>query len=412
MSDRARGVLAWTLYALTLLISLAALTLLIANQGFAAVWVGENDIGSLLGFQFAFGAVGALIISRQPRNVIGWLLITPAVMIAFLNAINVYLDAFYSNVTYIAHPPLALWLALSFETSSWVALIFPLLLIGQYFPDGRPVSPRWRWLGFLTLVWGASFVIGVLLISKGISSDDRWTWSNPYGIVDPVTANVWINAVWSPGLLVLVSLSLTTLFLRFRRARADGRNRLKSMLYVCALFCANYLVGSFIDAATGNPLDWIINFIFFLTVLAFPVAIGLAILRHKLFDIDIIIRRTLVFTGLVFSLGVTYALSVIGLQALFVRLTGAENTLAVVASTLAIAALFQPLRRRLQAVIERRFFRRAYDASQVLESFARRAQVNAELETVSRDLLDTVQDTFEPEHVRLWLRHRPASVSP
>ena len=147
MSDRARGVLAWTLYALTLLISLAALTLVIANQGFAAVWVGENDIGSLLGFQFAFGAVGALIISRQPRNVIGWLLITPAVMIAFLNAINVYLDAFYSNVTYIAHPPLALWLALSFETSSWVALIFPLLLIGQYFPDGRPVSPRWRTCG-------------------------------------------------------------------------------------------------------------------------------------------------------------------------------------------------------------------------------------------------------------------------
>jgi hypothetical protein len=141
-----------------------------------------------------------------------------------------------------------------------------------------------------------------------------------------------------------------------------------------------------------------------LLALAMPLCLGIAITRYRLFDIEVIIRRTLVYSALTLTLGATYFLSVIGLQALFVRLTGQESALAVVASTLAIAALFGPLRRRVQAFIDRRFFRRKYDAQQVLAQFAARAQQQADLDAVSADLLATVQETLEPENVQLWLR--------
>ncbi|NJM07561.1 hypothetical protein HC891_17325 [Candidatus Gracilibacteria bacterium] len=137
-----------------------------------------------------------------------------------------------------------------------------------------------------------------------------------------------------------------------------------------------------------------------------PVCLAVAITRYRLFDIAVIIRRTLVYSTLTLVLGATYFVGVVALQALFVRLTGQESTLAVVASTLGIAALFGPLRRRVQAFIDRRFFRRKYDAQQVLANFAARAQREADLDTVSADLLATVQETLEPEQVQLWLMRR------
>jgi hypothetical protein len=153
------------------------------------------------------------------------------------------------------------------------------------------------------------------------------------------------------------------------------------------------------------------NFLFtpvlyvFFTLLT-PLSLGIAITRYRLFDIDVIVRRTLLYSTLTLLLAGTYFLSVVGLQALFVRLTGQESTLAVVASTLAIAALFGPLRRQLQAFIDRRFFRKKYDAQMVLAQFAQRAQHQADLDTVSADLLATVQETLEPEQTTLWLLRR------
>jgi hypothetical protein len=143
-----------------------------------------------------------------------------------------------------------------------------------------------------------------------------------------------------------------------------------------------------------------------LTILT-PLSLGIAITRYRLFDINVIIRRTLVYTLLTLSLGTIYLLSVIGLQTLFVRFTGQESTLAVVASTLAIAALFQPLRMRVQGFIDRRFFRKKYDARLVLEQFAARAQQEADLDAISADILSTVQETLEPEGARLWIIRRP-----
>jgi hypothetical protein len=139
-----------------------------------------------------------------------------------------------------------------------------------------------------------------------------------------------------------------------------------------------------------------------------PLSLGIAITRYRLFDITVVIRRTLIYGLLTLTLVGTYFLSVVGLQALFVRLTGQESTLAVVTSTLAIAALFQPLRARVQAFIDRRFFRKKYDAQQVLARFAARAQQEADLDAISADILGTVRETLEPEAATLWLvRRRP-----
>jgi len=152
---------------------------------------------------------------------------------------------------------------------------------------------------------------------------------------------------------------------------------------------------------------WLNDAFGLVSTLALPLCLGIAITRYRLFDIDVIIRRTLAYTVLTLSLAAIYFIGVVALQALFVRLTGAESTLAVVASTLAIAALFQPLRRRVQTIIDRRFFRRKYDAQQVLEQFARRAQQEEELDAISADLVRTVREALEPVGVTLWLRKRP-----
>jgi hypothetical protein len=173
-------------------------------------------------------------------------------------------------------------------------------------------------------------------------------------------------------------------------------NSLQVFLWLVALAYAPFGVWLQTNAALNAAQSLV-------TRSALPVCLGIAITRYRLFDIEIIIRRTLVYTLLTLTLGATYFASVVGLQALFVGLTGQESTLAVVVSTLAIAALFGPLRRWVQAIIDRRFFRRKYDARRVLEAFAVRAQNEADLDVLSADLLSVVQETLEPEGVKLWL---------
>jgi hypothetical protein len=291
---------------------------------------------------------------------------------------------------------------------SWLWLIFPLLLIVQLFPGGRPLSPRWRLLAYATVGWSLLFVL-VVTLSKVYTTIEPPLVElvNPYGLLNFRQLEILIGVVWIPGLLLLTGLSTVALGLRFRRAGPVERGQIKWLLYACGLFAAVYILGGLLGVAgEATPGGQIYNFFFGLTVLAIPAAIGVAILRYRLFDIEIIIRRTLVYGVLTLLLGATYLLSIFALQALFVRLTGQERALAVVASTLAIAALFGPLRNRVQRGIDRRFFRRKYNAQQVLAHFAARAQREAELDAISADLLATVQESLEPEQVTLWLVRR------
>ncbi|MBX0326293.1 hypothetical protein K2Z83_01110 [Oscillochloris sp. ZM17-4] len=211
--------------------------------------------------------------------------------------------------------------------------------------------------------------------------------------------------------LIIIAILSSTFQIRARNDDPLVRAQSAWIGYGFAIYCLPIPVwiGSLLFPSFGAWLNAqeLLNAVWSLgTNLALPICLAIAITRYRLFDIAIIIRRTLVYAALTFSLVTIYLLGVVALQALFVRLTGQESTLAVVASTLAIAALFQPLRRWVQRLIDRRFFRRKYDSRQVLEEFARRAQQESDIDMISADILSTVQETLEPEKVSLWIARR------
>ncbi|NJM05687.1 hypothetical protein HC891_05095 [Candidatus Gracilibacteria bacterium] len=352
-----------------------------------------------------FAAIGVLIVARVPGNRVGWLLLTPALAITVLGL----LDSYLLQQASVALTPTPLLLALFWlGTCGWLWLVFPLLLIAQLFPNGHALAPRWRLLAAGTLMWAALFALLAALSRSYVTIDPPYLeLINPYGLIDLTQLDRIITVIWFPGLLLLTGLSAIAVLLRYRRAGSVEREQMKWLLYACVLFAAVYIGGGVLGIS-GEPTTagQMHNLLFTFTVCFIPLAIGGAVLRYRLFDIDVIIRRTLVYALLTFSLGAIYFGSVVALQTVFVRLTGQASTLAVVASTLVIAALFGPLRGRVQAFIDRRFFRKKYNAQLVLEQFAQRAQQQADLDTVSADVLATVQETLEPEGVQLWLLRR------
>jgi hypothetical protein len=403
MRERRRTWLAWALFAVAVLSGLGSVLVnLVVEQQFSSQLISALLFAIVIAL---FAGVGALISARLPGNRIGLLLLIPGTVLALLSPIDLYLR----QIAAVPPPPTPLLLFLVWSTGwSWLWLIFPLLLITQLFPNGRPLSPRWRTVALATLGWAGLFVLIATLSGTYTTVEPPYLeLVNPYGLLEFRQLELLIGGIWIPGLLILTGLSMIALVLRFRRAGPVERGQIKWLLYACALFAVVYIGGGLLGVA-GEPTvaGQVYNLFFSLTVIAIPLAIGTAILRHRLFDIDIIIRRTLVYTALTITLGTTYLLSIITLQAFFVELTGQTSTLAVVASTLGIAALFQPLRARIQAFIDRRFFRKKYDAQQVLAQFAARAQQEAELDMISADILSTVQETLEPERVTLWLVSR------
>jgi hypothetical protein len=188
---------------------------------------------------------------------------------------------------------------------------------------------------------------------------------------------------------------------RFRRSQGVERQQMKWFVYAAALL---------VLLPVGYSLPEIVGSVLFVVVLiALPTAIGIAVLRYRLYDIDVVINRALVYGPLTATLALVYVGSVVGLQAVLRVLSGQESTLAVVASTLAIAALFNPLRGRVQAFVDRRFYRRKYDAAKTLAAFNARLREETDLETLTDDLAGVVRETMQPAHVSLWLRPDTAS---
>ncbi len=198
---------------------------------------------------------------------------------------------------------------------------------------------------------------------------------------------------WGVGLLTIVSASVLSLFLRYRRAQAVERQQIKWLLYVGVIFVVIYGIVFFLSDPEqfGSVAGWT-NLLLILSILAFPVAIGIAILRYQLFDIDLIIRKTAVYAVLSALLALVYFGSIIFLQTVFERVTAERSPVIIVVSTLLIAALFAPLRRRVQDVIDRRFFRKKYDAQQVLAQFAQTARDETDMETLTAELVQVVQE--------------------
>jgi hypothetical protein len=400
MTPRAASWLAWSLYGLLTCLSIVWSGIELLNQAGSidALQLASDALISLA-TPLVFAIVAALILSSQPRNTIGWLLMVSVVAFVVGGPLESYLAHLAPS---FPAPTLPLLLAVWFSNWGWLLLIFPLLLILLLFPNGRPPTPRWRWVSVAAIAWLLLFVL-LTTFSQQLSTPDL-VLGNPIGVLKHDTVEL-LAGVWIAGLLALVVACSAGLFVRYRRANNTEREQIKWLLYACALFLVVYIGGTVSGLAGEISVGGYIWGVFFgLSLITLPASIGIAILRYRLYEIDVVINRTLVYGPLTALLALVYVGSVVGLQTVFRALSAQESTLAIVASTLAIAALFGPLRRRMQGFVDRRFYRSKYDAAKTLAAFNARLREETELDTLSGDMVGVVRETMQPAHVSLWLR--------
>ena len=406
MSPRLASLLAWALAGLSVILFIAIVPL------YLGVHVANlsGTIGVFLGgvLFLIFPVVGALIAARRPRNPIGWVLLADGLLWNLSTTLDYYSDFG------VARPGSIPFVVASATINNW--LWVPAVgLLGTYafllFPDGKLPSRRWLPLAWLSGVTIALVSIQVAL-APGMLEGLRGV-RNPWGVLAP-----WMGIVpylLVPVFLLCMVLSVFSLILRYRHSRGEERQQIKWIAFAASLIGSLYviaMIGSIIYPqrtwfAPGSPL-WLIV-LEYAAVLSFalvPTAIGFAVLRYRLYDIDVVINRTLVYGSLTITLALVYLGGVATMQTLFRAITGQEQQpqLAVVISTLAIAALFNPLRRRIQSFIDRSFYRRKYDARNTLEAFSARLREETNLEVLGDDLVSVARETMQPEHVSLWLR--------
>jgi hypothetical protein len=385
--------LAWSLWVLALLLLPGVILQISLN------WVGPTDIPFAVGFiavQLCSATAGAIISSRLPGNAVGWIFLAIGLLLGLMFAVGAYADLAI-DMGYDSLPGgwIAAWI------SSWIfipaAFGLPMFLL-LLFPDGRFVSKRWRLVGWL---------LGALVVFAAASTAFA-PGRIPPGLANPLAPDGAAGEVFAVlGLLTdalalpAFALAVTGLAVRLWRSRGVERQQLKWFAYSAALVGAGLGTGVFIPAGPAADLAFLVGL---LALAGLPVAAGVAILRYRLYDIDVIVNRALVYGSLTLSLVALYIGSVVSLQYVFRALTGGGSQLAIVASTLVIAALFNSLRRRIQAFIDRRFYRKKYDAQKTLSDFSKTLREETDLEALNAELLFVIRETMQPEHVSLWLR--------
>ncbi len=403
---RATSWLAWSLAALVLAIVVAdvALYVLVQSARSPGGWATVASVSELLSFApfLAFPVVGALIASRHPRNPIGWICLAVGFLLLLLGLSEYYGMYGVARPGSLPFPVGIAWL------SNWL-WVPGVGLLGTYlfllFPDGRLPSRRWRPLAWLcaamivALSFGFGFAPGQVASLPGAR--------NPFGLEEIP----WLSSaifVVLPLLPVCILASALSLVLRYRSSGGEVREQIKWIAFAAsfmALVYAFIMLGNII----GVPESLLsVGTLSFATV---PVAIGFAVLRYRLYDIDVVINRALVYGSLTAMLLAVYFGGVATTQAFFRVLTGQEQQpqIAIVVSTLVIAALFNPLRGLVQGLVDRRFYRGKYDAAKTLEAFSVRLRDETDLDTLRGDLVGVVRETVQPAHVALWLR--PETIS-
>ncbi|HEY6714419.1 MAG TPA: hypothetical protein VI055_19390 [Rubrobacter sp.] len=418
--QRNRGIdgrtwLAWSLAALSVAMFVVGAALTVSSlyvgaapqPSTASTWGTAGALSSLVIFLpfLAFPLVGALIASRRPENPIGWICLA-----AGLFWMSIVVEA---SIPGSASYPVIIDALLQW---TWVP---PVGLLGIYmillFPDGKLPSRRWH-----PFAWFAGAVMVLTSVAVTLSPgtlEDHPGVSNPLGLEGhSIVAQVLARA---PVLLpICILASALSLVWRYRHSGGEVRLQIRWVAFAASLVSVAYAVtavsGIFFapEASTNEqaPPLWLalLQDAVLVSYAGVPIAVGFAVLRYRLYDIDLIINRTLVYGSLTVLLASAYVGGVVGLQAIFRGLTGQESTLAVVASTLAIAALFNPLRRRVQTFVDRRFYRKKYDARKTLETFSGRLRDETDLHTLSSDLVAVVRETMQPAHVSLWVRPGPS----
>jgi hypothetical protein len=385
MSTRTAAWLAWAACALSLAftaLSFLLIALILSlNTPIYFFWLGLTVLA------IGYSVIGAIIASRLPRHPIGWI----CCAIGLIAAVD-HFGGEYAVYALLARSETLLGGRAMLWLQSWFWMLFVALFVFLLllFPNGRLPSSRWRpfaWVSVATISFG-------VIWSSVISPDVR-----PDAPPSPIQQLV----------LLLGLVAAASVVVGRRNARGVERQQIKWLLYAGAIFFVGpifQIAVSYILRVEGSWALWVGNLLGVVSGLSGPIAIGVAILRYRLYDIDILINRTIVYGTLTASLALVYLGGVAMTQAIFRAFTAQEQQpqLAVVVSTLVIAALFNPLRRRIQSFIDRRFYRRKYDAAKTLEAFSAKLRDETDLDALSDDLVRVVRETMQPAHVSLWLR--------
>jgi hypothetical protein len=393
VSDRILIRIGWTATAISLVLGALAVAFLLVppRPGVSGAEVTVVQAVADAGFLLVSPVMALLIIRANPRNVIGWL------FLAFSGLLG--LGFFGDGIARHVPPSAAVaWLVL-FTASISNGAFTALVLLIVTFPTGRLLSPRWRWIVVVIGLGTAGLLVPVLFASYPISGihDLR----NPMAVPgwDPVLEIM--SAAGSLSIIGSLAAAVTHLVARIRRARGVERQQLKWFVLAAAIVGSLLLL-----AAITQPLGPISDVIWGAAFTAFPVipaATAIAILRHRLFDIDLLIKRTVAYAALSLVLVAAYAGGVLLLQLLLEPFTR-QGELAVAGSTLVVAALFQPARRRIQRAVDRRFDRARYDAQAVVAAFGGRLRDGLDLDSVADEIAATVNHTVRPASVSVWLR--------
>ena len=410
MRTRAAAWLAWSVCAFSLALTALSFVLIVLNLNLNApiffYWLEPTTIA------IGYSVIGAIIASRLPAHPIGWI----CCAIGFLAAIEHFSGEYAIYALLAPHPEALLGGKAMLWASLWAWIFFFGLIefLLFLFPNGRLPSNRWRPLAWLSaaLTLMAAVLIAIspdaALDALGSSDDVHISLPNPLGVEG-------LPNLYRPVQTLVLALGLAaaaSVVVGRRGAKGVERQQLKWLLYTGAIF----FVGNVLKNTVFSPLGgaswglWVGYLLVAVGGLGGPIAIGVAILRYRLYEIDTIINRTLVYGSLTAMLVAIYFGGVATAQAILRTLTGQEQQpqLAIVVSTLVIAALFNPLRRRIQFLIDRRFYRSKYDATKTLETFSVKLRDEMDLDTLSEDLAEVVRETMQPAHVSLWLRPDPS----
>jgi hypothetical protein len=403
-NSRVAAWLAWALVVLSVVLLVGGLVLsraassTVADLQFGGETKSANVLADLVTL-LIFSVVGAVVVSRQPRNTIGWLFCGVGVAVGLNSFAGDYAEFWLmSGFGMRSLGETAAW----FSSWLWILLVSSPIFVLLLFPDGRPPSPRWR-----PVAWCATLGITGFSLSLALGAgplEDFPQILNPYSVDSPIVGIVGGAA----GVVAIGSMvaSAVSLIVRLRRAEGEQRQQVKWLAYGGAMVVGTILVGGVITIWSVNVSIMVMN----VALLGLPVFTGIAIVKHRLYDIDIVINRTLVYGTLSVTLAALYLGGVAATQAVLGAITNQEQTqLAIVASTLVIAALFNPLRQRIQAFIDRSFYRRKYDVAKTLEGFSMKLRDDTDLEALRGDLVGVVRETMQPAHVSLWLRPQMSS---
>ena len=387
----------WLLAAAAMAIDAWVTWTLLADPGGPNANPGEFG-WTLVLWVFAFS--GALIVSRKPGNVIGWLLLLPGIASPLSSLATVWLTGFEAAPPTITLP---IWLALWFTGISWVLLIFPVLHLMLTFPTGRLLTRRWRWVAWLEgTMLGAFLALAALTetLEFFIGDDLIWSVPNPIGILPPTFWDTVFGPVWGALLALLTVSCVAAVVQRFRKSLRVERQQMKWLLLAVGFFGVVFAIQAILNSQDGP--SGVADALFGISLASIPIAIAVAVLRYRLYDIDRLVSRTVSYAVVVGLLAAVF----FGIIALLTSLLDTQSDVTIAASTLSVFALFNPLRKRVQNGVDRRFNRSRYDSGRVMDGFAASLKDRVDSDEVVSGWVGVVNQTMEPSSIGVWLRNR------